>query len=193
LSISRPRARLSTKTGFLLACLTLLMASCASQSNPTPSEAAGWEARPTSVDGSILSDVGQVSTPAGSETPDKRELARPYPSLPQGLERIETTQLSPTTGETPTDLLESILEDLSSRLRIDAQKIDIVRSEAVLWPDGSLSCPKAGEYYTQEPVSGYWIILQVEAASYDYRASESGYFFLCEQPLPQNPSDQENK
>jgi hypothetical protein len=176
-----------------MACLTLLMASCASQSNPTPSEAAGREARPTSVDGSIPSDVGQVSTPAGFETPDERELVRPYPSLPQGLERIETTQLPPTTGETPTDLLESILEDLSSRLKIDPDQIGILRSEAILWPDGSLGCPKAGEYYTQEPVRGYWIILQVEAASYDYRASESGYFFLCEQPLPQNLPDQENE
>jgi hypothetical protein len=29
-------------------------------------------------------------------------------------------------------------------------------------------------------VNGYWVILQVEDVYYDYRVSDSGYFFLCE-------------
>jgi hypothetical protein len=39
--------------------------------------------------------------------------------------------------------------------------------------------------YTQALVDGYWVVLAVGEQEYDYRASDTGYFFLCEGLHPQ--------
>jgi hypothetical protein len=173
------KAGLAVKTALFLASLALLMVSCAS-----PDE--GRDLNPASNAASTPANetpsIGQAPTPTGPIT-------KPYPSIPEGLERIESTQQSTISGDVPAGLLEDILEDLSSRLEIDPQDIEVVKGEAALWPDGSLGCPQPGEYYTQAAVPGYWIILQVDDATYDYRTSESSHFFLCEQPLPLVPSN----
>jgi hypothetical protein len=82
----------------------------------------------------------------------------------------------------PDGLLKQIFEDLSERLGVEIEKIEVVKAEAVEWSDGSLGCPQPGQFYTQALVNGYWLILEVGAATYDYRASERGSFILCEQP-----------
>lgn len=160
------KAGLAVMIALFLASLALLLVSCAPPTGETEQ--------------ALAPAAGQDPTPTGSEP------ARPYPSVPEGIERIEPTQPSPTISpaELPTGLLEDILEDLSSRLEIEPQEIEVARAEAVLWPDGSLGCPQPGEYYTQAAVSGYWINLQVDNVTYDYRASETGHFLLCEGPLP---------
>jgi hypothetical protein len=83
-------------------------------------------------------------------------------------------------GEVPKELLDEILADLATRLQVDPAAITVLRAQEVVWNDGSLGCPKPGAFYTQALVTGYHVILQVEAQDYDYRASERGYFFLCE-------------
>jgi hypothetical protein len=136
---------------------------------------------------------GTATPAANSGDQGEQDPDRIFPTLPEGIERIEDTQQAPVTGEVPSELLASIMSDLSSRQGIDIQQIEMVRAEAVVWPDGSLSCPKSGEFYTQEPVRGYWIILQVDARTYDYRASFRGHFILCEAPLPLTPPDSLNQ
>ena len=56
----------------------------------------------------------------------------------------------------------------------------MVRAEAVLWNNGSLGCPKPGEFYIQIMINGYWVVLKVEGVEYDYRVSDKGSFKLCE-------------
>jgi len=90
---------------------------------------------------------------------------------------------SPVTGEVPPKILQAIREDLGKRLRIDdPQAPRLVRAQSVTWGDGSLGCPQPGQYYTQALVPGYWVVLEYEGRAYDYRASERGYFSLCESP-----------
>jgi hypothetical protein len=88
------------------------------------------------------------------------------------------------TGEAPAELLRTIMADLAERTGVASDKILIVRAQAITWSDGSLGCPQPGMFYTQALVNGYWVVLEADGAKYDYRASGSGYFFLCENGSP---------
>jgi hypothetical protein len=81
-------------------------------------------------------------------------------------------------------LLDKVTADLQQRFSISRESIRVSRFDAILWNDGSMGCPQPGQFYTQALVEGYWLILQADGVSYDYRASKKGYFFLCEQRLP---------
>jgi len=90
-------------------------------------------------------------------------------------------------GEVPTALLDEIIADLTERLEVDPEDVNVQRAQAVIWNDGSLGCPKPGQFYTQALVDGYQVVLSVADRVYDYRASQRGYFFLCEPALPLTP------
>ena len=113
------------------------------------------------------------------DTPDRLDF-RLTQTPPPGLERVETTESEPVTGEVPIKILNDILADLSECTGAKADKIKIIRSEAVVWNDGSLGCPKPGEFYIQMMINGYWVVLEVEGVEYDYRVSDKGSFKLCE-------------
>ena len=89
-------------------------------------------------------------------------------------------EASPVTGEVPDDLLAAIVADLAARENVLAEEINVVRGQEVIWPDGSLGCAQPGMMYTQAQVSGYWVVLRAGESEYDYRASATGYFILCE-------------
>ena len=98
-------------------------------------------------------------------------------------ERINPQELSigtPVIGEVPEEIMVKIMDDLVQKTEGDSKNILVIRSEAVTWSDGSLGCPKPGEFYTQALVDGYWVVLQIEGVNYDYRASKAGYFTICE-------------
>ena len=86
------------------------------------------------------------------------------------------------TGEVPDRMLSQIRADLATRINAQAEELEIIGAEAVVWPDGSLGCLRPDEMYTQDLVPGYRVILELAGKQYDYRASERGYFFLCEMP-----------
>ena len=101
-------------------------------------------------------------------------------TIPSGLERVPgTIPAAPVTGEAPSELLDAIIADLMTRKNIKRDEIAITRAETVIWPDGSLGCPRPGEMYTQATVEGYWIVLRWAEKEFDYRASAKGQFLLC--------------
>jgi hypothetical protein len=130
-------------------------------------------------------ESGAIESPADTPTPTAQalhstvratELIPAKPSDP-----VTPGDLSPpVTGEVPASLLEDIRSDLDQRSGVSQEAILVIRDQAVTWSDGSLGCPQPGVFYTQALVPGYWVVLQVGEKQYDYRASERGYFFLCE-------------
>ncbi len=141
----------------------------------------------------VISEVtpdGTVSNPATPvlESPQvepddqKPELPLQIPeTMKKTPERVPTiVQRPPVTGEAPVEILDSVVQDLSKRLSVSSQQITVVQDMAVVWNDGALGCPKPGMMYTQALVNGYWIILEFEGQKFDYRATDKGYFFLCE-------------
>jgi hypothetical protein len=163
-----------------------LLAACAQTSAPgSQSESLSTPGLPTTgsshpfatqVPGGISLPV---ETPAGQPS---ATVIRPIQTLPGAVKRVEPTPGAPITGEVPASLLTQIFQDLSERLKIEIEQIEISKAEQVVWNDGSLGCPQPGEFYTQALVNGYWLILEVDNVAYDYRASDRGNFFLCEPP-----------
>jgi hypothetical protein len=115
-------------------------------------------------------------TLAISVDPDRRIPTR----FPERVSPDDLRQTDPIVGEVPEIILKAILSDLAQRTGEKQLAFQVLRSEAVIWNDGSLGCPKPGEFYTQALVSGYWVVLEFGEHQFDYRAAESGYFFLCE-------------
>ena len=106
-------------------------------------------------------------------------------------ERVPSPEHPTITGEVPQEILDAILADLAMQTGADRAAIETLRAEAVVWNDGSLGCPKPGQFYTQALVPGYWVVLRVGSQDYDYRASNTGHFMRCEssRPLISPPGD----
>lgn len=90
-------------------------------------------------------------------------------------------------GEVPEEIMTAVLEDLSTTQNMLRDAMTVIRAEAIIWSDGSLGCPQPGEVYTQATVPGYWIVLEANGRTYDYRAAENGAFILCENAQPPSP------
>lgn len=141
---------------------------------------------------SQLSSAASEPSPALTETqrapteaPNRAD--RLTGTAPPSVERVQTPELTASTGEVPEDLLDLVIADLLGRLSAGAPDIELLRAVSVVWNDGSLGCPKPGEMYTQAPIQGYWIVLAALGSEYDYRASETGFFLLCEQGFDPGP------
>ena len=165
------RSKYTTLAIMLVACL--ILAGCAGSTPDQP----GQSEEPTPP-GTI--ETESEPKPADpSETPDRSE-QRPSQMPPPGLERVEISPPAPVTGEVPAEIMEAIFADLIERNGALQNEIVVVRAEAVVWNDGALGCPKAGEFYIQMLINGYWVVLEVEGVEYDYRVSDKGNFTLCE-------------
>ncbi|MEE4300578.1 MAG: hypothetical protein V2J24_14155 [Pseudomonadales bacterium] len=132
--------------------------------------------------GSAPEEPAAVVTPPDRSDPavlERRRAANARP-LP---ERVAPDVDAPGTGEAPAALLERLRADLE--VRTGGAPAELVRAEAVHWPDGSLGCPVPGRVYTQARIRGYQVVFEVAGRRYDYRITEGGYFVLCEGGLPQ--------
>ena len=92
----------------------------------------------------------------------------------------------PPRGEVPDDVRDRALADLSVRTGRDVAAasgyyaVTELRSQAVVWPDGRLGCEHDPPATRSESVSGYWLVLQIGATTYDYRIGRDGQMVRCE-------------
>jgi len=75
--------------------------------------------------------------------------------------------------------------DLATRLGIQADELEVISAEEVIWPDGSLGCPEPGMSYTQALVDGSKVVFGHEDRVYVYHAGDDDQPFLC-------PSDEKD-
>ncbi len=140
-----------------------------------------------------------ADSPATPDRKDRLEQDSPKTEIDKAIDPVSSDagspaepDQSPTIAEVPPVLLEAILADLIERTGAERESIEILHGKFVIWNDGSLGCPKPGEFYTQAMIEGYQVILRVGESEYDYHASERGSFFICENSdfLPfSRPSD----
>jgi hypothetical protein len=170
--------RLPYRLGITLITISLLASACVAAAPGELQETPGSQ------------EPEATETPADTATPPSRELptirAPELIPVPPGAAITPGDPLSPgnlnppVTGEAPASLLEDIRADLAQRSGADREEMVVIRDQAITWNDGSLGCPQPGVFYTQALVPGYWVVLQVGEVEYDYRATERGYFVLCE-------------
>ena len=150
------------------------------ESSPTAAPLLDMPVKATATPDSITTPAEQlpkrlpptetIATPDRMETPMKKTP-----------ERVPPTQaITPITGEVPTELLDAMLQELAGKIDVAVEQIVVTRAQAVVWNDGSLGCPQPGMMYTQALVDGYWVELEAEGQTFDYRVAQTGYFFLCE-------------
>ena len=123
----------------------------------------------------------------GGEKPVVEELPTQQPT--------EIEVLPPADGETisddqfrlePPDLLELAARDLSIRLEIDQEAIQVESFEEVEWPDGGLGCPMPDADYAQVITPGYRISLEVEGTAYTYHTDQGNFVVLCLEDGPES-------
>ena len=91
-------------------------------------------------------------------------------------------------GEVPAAVLAAARADLATLAGAEAAgAAEVVRAEAVTWPDGSLGCPVPGMLYVQVETPGYWIVLRANGTEHDVRATATGQLRRCERPLQPAP------
>jgi hypothetical protein len=78
------------------------------------------------------------------------------------------------------ELANQAREDLARRLSVPASSIQVVEAQSVVWPDGSLGCPEPDMAYTQVPVDGVLIRLQVGERVFAYHGGGGRAPFLCQ-------------
>lgn len=76
-------------------------------------------------------------------------------------------------------VVDAAVADLSSRLVVAPESIEVVRADRVTWPDGSLGCPQPGQAYTQALIDGFRVILGHEGRVFDYHAGSDAEPSLC--------------
>jgi hypothetical protein len=87
---------------------------------------------------------------------------------------------APLNGEVPEKVLDTVKADLAKRTGAKPEAMKVVRSEEVVFGDGSLGCGRPGRSYTQATVPGYRVVLAVAGKEYDYRVTRRGTFVLCD-------------
>ncbi|HLO28774.1 MAG TPA: hypothetical protein VK249_06550 [Anaerolineales bacterium] len=93
--------------------------------------------------------------------------------IPQ--EPTPTQQPTPThvrVDLTPAQL--AALKALSEKLSLPADKITVVSTEAVTWPNGCLGIVRMGVLCTQNEVPGFKIILEANGQKYEFHTNQDG-------------------
>ena len=122
---------------------------------------------------------------AASTAPRAAGELRPLTPLTLSVGSVITQEGTVETGEGINNpLVKQALLDLSVRLGIGPDAITLVSAESVVWPDGSLGCPRPDMGYKQVQQDGMRIVLKAQGRTFEYHSGGSRSPFLCESPAP---------
>ena len=76
------------------------------------------------------------------------------------------------------------MTDLSERLGVSMDDIELVSLLEVTWRDGSLGCPESGVSSIQVLTPGQQMILRVNGQDYYYHSGKGSVFSYCGDPQP---------
>jgi hypothetical protein len=79
----------------------------------------------------------------------------------------------------PLPVLLAIIELVADETGADVQSVAITSAEPVDWPDTSLGCPKAGEFYAQVITPGYRVTVQHNDQQFEVHTDLDGRAVTC--------------
>jgi hypothetical protein len=123
-----------------------------------------------------LNEIEGENSPSPSDThtgelESREPKATPFLEIKGNVDHMvseKTPSDFPTPDPVPQSLIIAAKENLARRLDITPEEIQLVKLEAVEWPDASLGCPQSGMTYAQGVTPGFWVILEVEGERYAY-------------------------
>ncbi len=136
----------------------------------------------------ILSTTSTSQAEATSTSPgmtDNSVSPKPEPpsSLPSDLgggpQDLVTDASPPSNVE---EAVEVAVADLSTRLGIQVDEIDVAEASKHTWSDGSIGCPEPGRMYTQALTPGFRVILASGEDEYAYHGATGRSLFYCPSP-----------
>jgi hypothetical protein len=157
------------KLACLLMCAAVTMA-CTGPSSPDPS---GGE--PDTAE-----EAADAGDEAGRNEADEIDAARA--AMP-GVEYEPKQRIEPGLEKQS----ESARADLAKRLGVEADGIEVVQAQAVMWPNSGLGCPEPDTMYMDVLTPGVLIRLRTGGKLYQYHAGRSSAPFLCESERARNP------
>ena len=96
---------------------------------------------------------------------------------PSITEEATSVDEQPTPTHIPVDLTpaqRAAINALMEQLNLTADKIKLVSTEAVTWPNGCLGIVRMGVMCTQNEVPGFKIILEADGQKYEFHANQDG-------------------
>jgi hypothetical protein len=84
-------------------------------------------------------------------------------------------------------LVDIATTDLSAKLDVDVDDIDLVEAAYVTWRDSSIGCPRPDMQYMQVLTNGARIVLRASGVLYHYHSGGNRAPFLCARPSPEAP------
>ena len=96
-------------------------------------------------------------------------------------EEPSNTDHQPTPTHVPVDLTpaqRAAISALTARSNVSPNKIKLVSTEAVTWPNGCLGVVRIGVLCTQAQVEGFKIILEANGEQYEYHTNQDGSIVL---------------
>jgi hypothetical protein len=98
-------------------------------------------------------------------------------AAPSITEEPTSVDEGPTPTHIPVDLTpaqRAAINALMDQLNLTADKIKLVSTEAVTWPNGCLGIVRMGVMCTQAEVPGFKIILEADGQKYEFHANQDG-------------------
>lgn len=147
---------------------------------------------PPAAPGNVLATESPLAVsprPPARATVEAEAVPTTTPSSPlrPAEESTMTTTLTIEPGMQP--LIDTAIADLTKRLSVTQDAIEVISAQSVVWPDASLGCPQPGMRYKQVPEDGAQIILQAQQRRYEYHSGGNRGLFLCEKAIssPEKP------
>jgi hypothetical protein len=104
----------------------------------------------------------------------------PYPVEADSGEQGDEVVVPPLAAtEPPNPIVQLTIQDLSQRLGISPEEIQVEEVVFMEWRDSSLGCPAPGMFYLQVITPGYRISLEAGGESYTYHTDSGERFVLC--------------
>jgi hypothetical protein len=189
---------------------TLLMAATACNSGDDSSRAAADTApvttEPSAASATDATDISETTVAdAADATPDDptdigepgdadapSDTGGPADPNDEGATDVPPTPSEPLYAAGDIDrglqpFIDRAIDDLASRLGVDAAEITTHAAVLVVWPDTSLGCPQPDMRYAQVQTDGSVIELDVDGAIYRYHTGGARGPFICEAALTKPP------
>jgi hypothetical protein len=76
-------------------------------------------------------------------------------------------------------VIDKALDDAAAQTGLLREALEVISADRVIWPDGSMGCPKPDVVYTQSTVPGYRVQVKAGESLLSYHANQKGLVFLC--------------
>lgn len=123
---------------------------------------------------SVMVLTACAPAPAATQEPS-------YPNVPSYPSEPSYPNQQPTPTHIPVDLTpaqRAAINSLMAQLSVSADKIKLVSTEAVTWPNGCLGIVRMGVLCTQNEVPGFKIVLEANSQKYEFHTNQDGSLVL---------------